>query len=461
MATVYLARGLEADRLVAIKRPHKHLATDKQFLTMLLDEARVASAIRHPNVVRVRELGFEKDKPFIVLEYVEGCALSDLRKELSAADRAMATKVAVRIVLDALAGLHAAHELADDSGKPLGIIHRDISPHNVLVGVDGVARLTDFGIAKAEDRLQTTRTHEVKGKLAYLAPERIDKRRTCTRQSDVFSMGVVLWECLAGRRLFRSDDAVDTFEEVLRAPIPRLRQLGANIPPGLDEAVARALSRDLNTRHKSAAELHAAIETGARGTIASHAEVAHVVDIVFGGRLRLRHQQIRGVLGAEVTSHVLSASQLEERPATAEPLVPSPHRLASIAPAAPSQRYAFGGLKDIPLRRERRWLVPLLIGIGAGIAVGSLAIAVFGSHGSEAVAGPTATDAAAVSTKPPEPVMASFQPQPTEETGDAAAAPGEIELDDTSSRSTRLQTPLPWRPPHPLGTVHNGFTKLK
>jgi serine/threonine-protein kinase len=461
MATVYLARAVDRDLLVAVKRPHKHLAQDKMFLTMLLDEARVASSIDNPGVVRVRELGFESGEPFIVLDYIEGCALSDLRKELAAADRALATKVAVRIVLDALAGLHAAHELRDkETGKPLGIIHRDISPHNLLVGVDGCARLTDFGIAKAEDRLQVTRTHEVKGKLAYLAPERVDRRRICTRQSDVFSMGVVLWECLAGRRLFRSEEAVDTLEEVMHAPIPRLRQLGAHVPPALDDAIARCLSRDLDVRYKTAAELAFAIERAAgRGNIGTPREVAEVVEVVFGGRLRLRHQQLRGVLGSDLTSRVLRGSGLRERPAdVAEPLVPSPHLLASIAPAAPTQRYAFGGLKDIPLRRERRWLVPLLAGAGAGLLIGSVGIGVLASRRQrqETV---QATHPTTVSPTPSAQV-ASFAPameSSSSETPDA----GEIELDLTQTAPPTTRTAPAVRRTTPIGTTRGGFTKLK
>jgi serine/threonine-protein kinase len=173
MATVFLGRATDGRigaPLVAIKRPHKHLATDKIYLSMLLDEARLASAIQHENVVRVRELGFDRGEPFIVMDYVEGASLSELRKELAAAGRAVDCRVAVRIVLDALLGLYAAHELRDESGRHLGIIHRDISPHNVLVGCDGRGRITDFGIAKAEDRVQETRTHEVKGKLASRWP---------------------------------------------------------------------------------------------------------------------------------------------------------------------------------------------------------------------------------------------------------------------------------------------------
>ncbi len=461
MATVYLARATDRDLLVAIKRPHKHLAQDKMFLTMLLDEARVASAIDHPNVVRVRELAFESGEPFIVLDYIEGCALSDLRKELSAADRALGTKVAVRILLDALAGLHAAHELRDkETGKALGIIHRDISPHNVLVGVDGTARLTDFGIAKAEDRLQVTRTHEVKGKLAYLAPERVDKRRMCTRQSDLFSIGIVLWECLAGRRLFRAEDAVDTLDEVMHAPIPRLRQLGAHVPPALDDAIARCLSRDLNVRHKTAAELGMAIERGAgRGNIATPQEVAEVVEVVFGGRLRLRHQQLRGVLGQDVTTRVVRGTGLRERPANVtDSLVPSPHLLASIAPAAPTQRYAFGGLKDVPLRRERRWLVPLFAGTAAGVVIGSVGIGILASRRTQATnhTTPMIVNASAEPTQ-------TFSPPPMMQSTMDDTDASDIELDKpfTPSSVVSASSPSIRKRPAPIGTTHNGFTKLR
>jgi tRNA A-37 threonylcarbamoyl transferase component Bud32 len=447
MATVYLARATDRDILVAIKRPHKHLAQDKMFLTMLLDEARVASAIDHPNVVRVRELAFEAGEPFIVLDYIEGCALSDLRKELAAADRALGTKVALRIILDALAGLHVAHEI--------GIIHRDISPHNVLVGVDGMARLTDFGIAKAEDRLQVTRTHEVKGKLAYLAPERIDKRRMCTRQSDLFSIGIVLWECLAGRRLFRGEEAVDTLEEVMHAPIPRLRQLGANVPPALDDVLARCLARDMNARYKTAEELALAIERSAgRGNIGTVREVAEVIEVVFGGRLRLRHQQLRGVLGNDTTERVLRGSGLHERAATVgDALVPSPHLLASIAPAAPTQRYAFGGLKDVPLRRERRWLVPLFAGTAAGVVIGSVGIGVLASRR------PQASHTTPIVVNAPSETTQAFTPAPKMESSIDEADASNIELDTTPATTSSAATTR--RRTAPVGTVHNGFTKLR
>ena len=137
MATVFLGRNKDGGGLVAIKRPHRHLASDKVYLSMLVDEARLASAIQHENVVKVCELGFEAGEPFIVMDYVEGATLSEVRKELSAVGRALAHRYAIRMTLDALAGLQAAHVLHDEKGKHLGIVHRDVSPHNVLVSCNG------------------------------------------------------------------------------------------------------------------------------------------------------------------------------------------------------------------------------------------------------------------------------------------------------------------------------------
>lgn len=379
MAMVFLGHandGRASAPLVAVKRPHRHLASDKMFLSMLLDEARLASAIQHDNVVKVRELGFHAGEPFIVMDYVEGASLSELRKELAAAERAVDTKVAVRVVLDALAGLHAAHELRDDAGRPLGIIHRDVSPHNVLIGCDGHARLTDFGIAKAEDRVQVTRTHEVKGKLAYLAPERIDKRRICTKQSDVFSMAVVLWECLAGRRLFRGDEAIDTLQEVMHAPIPRLRQIGAQIAPVLDDVIARALSRDLDVRFRTAQDFAEAIERAAgRSNTGTSRDVAHMVETIFGSRLAARHEQIRLAMRDDAeAARLFEASGLPRRPKPSNATPPSPLALlAALAPPAPSGRYSFGkATEDYGRLAQRKTRRNVAAGVMVGLAVGAM-----------------------------------------------------------------------------------------
>jgi len=379
MATVHLARATDRRHgppLVAVKRPHRHLSADKTFLTMLVDEARLASAIEHPNVVKVRELGFDGGMPFIVMDYVEGASLAELRRELSAVGRTVDVRVAVRVALDALAGLHAAHQLKDDRGKPLHIVHRDVSPHNVLIGCDGRSRIADFGIAKAEDRIQTTRTHEIKGKLAYLAPERIDKRRLCTVQSDVFSMAVVLWECFAGRRLFSGEEPVDILQEVMSAPIPSLGQIGAHIPAALDEVIARALSRDLAFRFSTALDFASAIEIAAdRENMGAPSDVARLMEAIFGARMALRQERVRATIGVHEMEHLLRESGLQTRDHASSLQRPTEQVLAELAPLVPRERYALrtglrGSIVRLRWRAIRWWNVTA---VAAGIVVGILA----------------------------------------------------------------------------------------
>jgi eukaryotic-like serine/threonine-protein kinase len=378
MATVHLARATDKRQgppLVAIKRPHRHLASDKIFVSMLVDEARLASAIDDARVVKVRELGFEGGMPFIVMDYVEGASLAELRRELSAAGRAVDVRVAVRIVLDALGGLHAAHELRDDNDKPLHIVHRDVSPHNVLIGCDGRSYITDFGIAKAEDRIQTTRTHEVKGKLAYLAPERVDKRRICTVQSDVFSMAVVLWECFAGRRLFRGDEPVEILQQVMNSTIPTLEEIGAPVPRALDDVIARALSRDLDTRYPTARALAQAMERAAGpDNIGTHADVARLMEAVFGARMAVRQNQVRATIGSELAD-LLRQSGLPARDPATTSLVPEGDLLAQLAPLMPTGRYALGTELRAAMARLRPRDVPWrsIAAVAAGVAIGATA----------------------------------------------------------------------------------------
>jgi len=521
MATVHLARATDKRQgppLVAVKRPHRHLQNDKTFLTMLVDEARLASAISHPNVVKVRELGFDGGMPFIVMDYVEGTSLAELRRELSAIGRAIDVRVAVRIILDALSGLHAAHELKDDNGKALHIIHRDVSPHNVLIGCDGRAYVTDFGIAKAEDRIQTTRTHEVKGKLAYLAPERIDKRRMCTVQSDVFSMAVVLWECFAGRRLFRGEEPVDVLQEVMLAPIPTLRQIGAQIPEAVDDVIARALSRDLETRYASAWEFVQAIERAAGPEhVGTHADVARLMEAIFGARMTQRQDHVRAAIGPGELTQLLRESGLPQRDRESMAEIETGQLLAELAPPAPTGRYALGTELRAEVAKLRPRRVPWW-GLGAvagGIAIGAaVTLAVVANRPKPGPivirAAPPPPSAVVVAAAPsarkvvvPLPFLAShvelddmardLDPatdvavfELSAESGprhtlsavalDGTRADGTVrELDGVAraegdgfsyvpaepSSSAGEARPGPVRAPRPIGTVHNGFTKLR
>ncbi len=265
MATVFLGRALGAagfNRLVAIKLLHPHIAADDQFITMFIDEARLAARIRHPNVVPTLDLQYGPDGHYLVMEFVEGESLLGLLRQTVKNNKPMPSGIAIRIALDALAGLHAAHELTGDSGEPLNLVHRDVSPHNILVGVDGISRIVDFGVARAEERIGTTRDGQVKGKLAYMAPEQTNSEPV-DRRVDVFTAGIVLWEALTAKRLFRGQSDAEVVRSLIEKPIPHLREVSPAFSQALDNVVARALNRVPSERFDTALEFAEALEEAA------------------------------------------------------------------------------------------------------------------------------------------------------------------------------------------------------
>jgi serine/threonine-protein kinase len=262
MATVHVGRLLGAagfSRTVAIKRLHDQYARDPEFVAMLLDEARLAAQIRHPNVVQTVDVVAEEDELLVVMDYVEGDSVAHLAKLALGGGGRVPHPYAASIVAQALQGLHAAHEAKDRNGDPLGIVHRDVSPQNVLVGVDGVARVLDFGIAKAASRSTSTEEGQLKGKTAYMAPEQL-RHGAVDRRTDVFAAGVVLWELLAGRRLFFADGPGEIMARVLEMPIDPPHAFAPDVPIELSLAVLRALERDPEDRFQTAEEMALAIE---------------------------------------------------------------------------------------------------------------------------------------------------------------------------------------------------------
>jgi hypothetical protein len=297
MGTVFLARLGGAggfQRLYAIKRLHEHLARHSEFIEMFLDEARLAARIHHPNVVPILEIGTTDAGHYLVMEYVEGDTAGHLFHAATQEKKPIVPRVAVRIVLDVLAGLHAAHEGTDDEGRLLEVVHRDVSPHNILVSVDGVARITDFGIARAASRLAVTRTGQLKGKIAYMAPEQARSEKI-DRRADVFAMGICLWEMLAGQRLFKADAEGETLNRLLYEPIPSIVDANPAVPRELDVVCAKALTRDLSHRYATAADFSDALETAARSIdcLASHREVAACIADVLGADLSERRADLR------------------------------------------------------------------------------------------------------------------------------------------------------------------------
>ncbi|MDB4934608.1 MAG: serine/threonine protein kinase [Labilithrix sp.] len=277
MGTVYLARQHGAfgfRRTVAIKSMHPQLAKDDEFRSMFLDEAHLTAKIRHPNVVSMLDVVYASNKLLLVMEFVDGVALSTLLDRAIMAGERLPATVAVAIAIDALNGLHAAHELADE-GRSLAVVHRDVSPANLLVGSDGLTRVLDFGIAKANDRRTQTRTGEVKGKLAYMSPEQLHGQEV-DRRTDIYATGVVLWEALAGRRLFDAPNQGALSLKVTEGLVDPVSLYAAEeIPEALDGALLKALARDPAERFATAEEM--ALALAAALSAAPHTEVKKVV----------------------------------------------------------------------------------------------------------------------------------------------------------------------------------------
>jgi serine/threonine-protein kinase len=304
MATVYLARlgGVGGfQRFVAIKRLHPHLAGEPEFVEMFLDEARLAAGIHHPNVVPILEVGTSERGYYLVMEYIEGDTLARVvARALSKHEGAVVPRpILMRVLLDALAGLAAAHDLMDARGQPVGLVHRDVSPQNILVGIDGSSRLTDFGVARATARLASTRTGKLKGKLAYMAPEQTKPVPT-DRRADLFSMGVILWEVLTGRRLFKSDSEAVTLSRLLIEPIPNAREIDPRVPLSLDDVAAHALQRNPADRFQTATEMADALERAAREAedgkdagVARPRDVAEYVQRIIGQEIAEQRESVR------------------------------------------------------------------------------------------------------------------------------------------------------------------------
>jgi serine/threonine-protein kinase len=240
--------------VVAIKRLHPQFAKDPEFVAMFLDEAWLAGRIFHPNVIRVLDVVAHDDELFLVMEYVLGAPLSLLLRRARANGARIPPSIAVGIVRDVLLGLHAAHEAKDDAGQSLNIVHRDVSPQNVMVGRDGVSRVFDFGIAKAAGRLQTSQKGQLKGKLSYMAPEQIDDEAVSPK-TDIYAASVVLWESLSGKRLFLASDERGTLAQILAAHVPAPSTRAPGLSPALDHAVLRGLDRTMSNRYETAREM--------------------------------------------------------------------------------------------------------------------------------------------------------------------------------------------------------------
>jgi hypothetical protein len=360
MASVYLARvrglgGFERD--VAIKVTLPQLAEDPDLIASLLQEARIAARIRHPNVVPVLDVGQEGEGAFLVMDYVEGEVLSLLARRARAAGERIPLPIALRILGDALAGLHAAHQLRDDRGAPLHIIHRDFSPQNILVGLDGTSRLTDFGIARVGALSSSTKSGLIKGKLGYVSPEQVRSPKDIDQRTDVFAAGVVAWELVTGRLLRPREDEAATLLRVVTEEPPRARSVRADAPQALDDAIAAALRMDPAARLGCAEDLRRALlETAVHGiAVADASEVAAYVSRHAGEKLSARKSAIEAALArrpAGETSTTKGDDETSDRTRT---------ELEAMARVDEENAAS-------PRRRRARWFVSALALVAAGSA---------------------------------------------------------------------------------------------
>ncbi|MBL8613463.1 MAG: serine/threonine protein kinase [Myxococcales bacterium] len=414
MATVYVAKLRGAHgfaRTVAVKCMHPQYAKDPSFVDMFLDEARVAAKIRHPNVVPTLDIVREHDQLLIVLEYVEGETLSALLKGARKRGERIEPGIACAVVHDLLCGLHAAHEATDDDGQPLGIVHRDVSPQNVIVGADGLSRVLDFGVAKASGRAHETRSGEIKGKVPYMPVEQLYGEEL-DRRADVYAAGVVLWETLTGERLFDAPNDAALVIKITESPIPSLKEkLGDDFPAEIDRVVMRALSREKADRYASALEM--AEDLGRASKLASRLDVAAFVKEHAGTTLAEREQKLRAW----------------ERTPSARELAPLARVVASALKDATTRRVSmtptFAGVvtRRTPARRPT---IAIAAGVVALLAVVTTIATVQAKRG-DAIKLEYAAPAASAASAPGASGSVAKASAPAPERSAAAPAPAETE----------------------------------
>lgn len=425
MATVYLAKvrgegGFE--RLVALKIMHSHIANEPEFVSMFLDEARLAARIRHPNVVATLAVERNEDGPCLVMEYIEGHALNAILRTALGAKKHLSIPVALRIVVDLLEGLHAAHELRDEDGHALDLVHRDVSPQNVLVGADGVSRITDFGVAHARARLATTQGSGLKGKVAYLSPEQLMTTGKIDRRSDIFAAGIVLWEALTGRRLFRGETEGQTIAQIMTGAQRSPREVRADVPVSVSDVCMKALSAAREQRFQTAVELADALEAAAAAA---------------GIALAKPREVATEIQSLEVAAPLIDAGKLHAGPAKGGSSSEISRGTSGLVASTPT----------VPRSANGRWIALGGIAVVAIVGVG-LALGLRSGGGTTASAAPPAT--ASIEPTPakarPEPV-----PEPSVAPGPAAAPSAEPPASASvkSREKTQAPSPRPTRPAAP------------
>jgi eukaryotic-like serine/threonine-protein kinase len=443
MATVHIGRLIGPvgfSRTVAIKRLHPQFASDPDFVSMFVDEARVAARIRHPNVVPTLDVVSTEGELFLVMDFVQGESLYRILRAAKHAGQFVKPDLACSIMIGVLHGLHAAHEAKNEQGEPLGIVHRDVSPQNVLVGTDGVPRVLDFGIAQAVGRLQTTRAGQVKGKLAYLAPEQLAGKTD--RRSDVYSAAVVLWETLTRQRLFKAENDGELLHAVLAKVVEPPSRLAKGISKALDDIVMRGLAREPADRYSTAKEFATALEKVT--SLISASQIGEWVETTVGSELATR-AKLLAEIESSTTSSVDVASGVSGLSSWTQPSMNTPISALSVKSVnsvksvrssdsvMPTNRIAISGSVQVDSMPSRAKYVGL--GIGAalllvlvGLGAGKL------SGGSHAPAASVVAVGAGIAPATAEKPDAAALPPPTTS---SKAAPLVLDMDEPAAGSPK------------------------
>jgi serine/threonine protein kinase len=431
MGRVWVARetgNVALARMVAIKTALSEETASEDFWKALFDEARIASLLSHPNLCTIHAVEQERGIHYLVMDFSDGGSLREMLDEMPG--RRIEPYVAARIVARMCAGLHAAHELLGDDGQPLGVVHRDVSPQNVLIATNGQVRLTDFGVARARGQLHApTQTGEVKGKIAYMAPEQVTTR-DIDRRADIFAAGCVLYEASVGERPFQGGDALSTLYQLLEEPIvpPSARLPG--YPPELEKIVLKAMERDRDARYQTSEELSRALDGWlmTEKAMVSDGSIAAVLKTALGERLSKRQQKIEAAIHAIDTGARAPQDSLTEVVSTES---------GSVMPQGP-KTLAGAALPEVSQAKRSSKVL-----IGAAAAAALLGLAFLLSRGPAAPASGPATGATTTALTSPEPKPTAIVPTPSapaEVTPAASTAPTPS-VEASATTSTRLNTP--------------------
>ncbi len=410
MAEILLGRlvgpnGVES--IVVIKRILPHLARLDSFVAMFLDEARIVSQIRHPNVVFVQELGQDKAELFLVMEYLAGESAGTLNRKLVMGARILDARLAAHLVAEACAGLHAAHELADSNGTKLGLVHRDVSPQNLFVTYDGHVKVLDFGVAKAADRIARTETGLLKGKFGYMAPEQC-RGEEVDRRADIFALGAVLYEVSTGRRLFKRGSELATLKAIAEEPIVPPSRLVAGYPKCLEVVVTRALARKRSDRYETASAMRRDLLGAMREIeVTTGAEVEEPASAL--GRLMRELFAERCEAKREMLRDVRSGSDINDVPTDENDDVADVPTVLEGNGA--TQVDASFSLEAAPPRR-RRTAVILALALSAALVGSATTVIVGGTSVISSQAGPASATPSPVLFEPPTAQLVASAPAP-------------------------------------------------